>query len=323
MDQLTTMRVFITVARLQSFSKAARQLKISCGTVSRAISELEDRLQTRLLYRTTRAVTLTEDAKRYFGSCVRLLDELDEADRQITRDRIASAGEVRIAVHSMLVPEPLSQLLDQYRAAAPDVRALVTVTDFAVHLIEDRFDIAILPPYLVDQPHVIRRTLRSSRRVFVASPEYLAHAGPIRVAADLASHRLLLGYGLNVGDGRYIEMLEGRRRTTVQTTPLLEGGDLVLRNCAVAGMGVAYVPFDLVATDIASGRLKRVLAYCEIEGGDAELCLFYKDREFMPVRCRTMINLCLNFFRPDVGVPLSLQSAQPDIVVPAAIAEPN
>jgi DNA-binding transcriptional LysR family regulator len=296
MDQLTTLRAFVTTARLQSFNKAARTLGVSCCAVSRAIADLEARVQTRLLYRTTRTVTLTEDARNYFHSCVRLLDELDEAHRRITHERCTNAGELRVVVHPMLAPEMLSRLIGEYRATAPDVRLVVNVSDCPVNLLDGTFDMGILPPDLVDQASVIRRTLTLSQRVLVASPAYLAASSPLDSIDDLEYHAILMnGDRRDRGDGAF-EMFHCGRRLAVRASTVIEGSDLVLRTYALEGMGIASIPEETVAADLAGGQLQRVLSNDGFDYSAVELCLFYPEREFTSARCRSLIELCVRLF---------------------------
>lgn len=300
MDQLTTLRAFVTTARLQSFSKAAHTLGVSCCAVSRAIADLEARVQTRLLYRTTRTVTLTEDARNYFHSCVRLLEELDEAHRRIAHERCTNEGELRLVVHPMIAPEMLSRLVREHRANAPHVHLVVSVSDCPVNLLDGTFDIGILPPGLVGQASVIRRTLRHSRRVLVASPSYLAACSPVDSVDDLQEHGILINGDRSDGGDGVFETLHRGRRLAVRASTVIEGSDLILRTFALAGMGIAWIPEETVAADLAAGQLQRV----PLEGGfddtRVELCLFYPDREFTSARCRTLIELCVRFFGQDL-----------------------
>ena len=95
MDQLYMLRAFVSAAQHQSFSKAATSLGVTTGSISKAIAKLEASIQTRVLHRTTRSVTLTEEAQSYYLSCCRLLEELDEANRRIMREREVDSGKLR------------------------------------------------------------------------------------------------------------------------------------------------------------------------------------------------------------------------------------
>src|ERR1700722_18374391 len=103
MDQLYMLRAFVAAAQNRSFSKAALSLGVTTGSISKTIARLEATIQTRVLHRTTRSVTLTEEAQPYYLSCCRIIDELDEANRRITQEREVDSGRLRLVVHPMLL----------------------------------------------------------------------------------------------------------------------------------------------------------------------------------------------------------------------------
>ena len=111
MEQLYLLRAFVAAAQHRSFSRAADSLGVTTGSISKAIAKLETSLQTRLLHRTTRSVTLTEQAQAYYLTCRRLLEELDEANRRITQERDVDSGKLRLVVHPMLIGETFSTFL--------------------------------------------------------------------------------------------------------------------------------------------------------------------------------------------------------------------
>src|SRR6185437_13133089 len=109
MDQLQMLRAFVAATQHRSFSKAAESLGVTTGAISKAISKLEELIQTRLLHRTTRSIMLTDAAQAYYQSCSRLIEELDEAHRRIMRQREIDSGRLRLAVHHGLVSEAFSR----------------------------------------------------------------------------------------------------------------------------------------------------------------------------------------------------------------------
>ncbi|MBP0588682.1 LysR family transcriptional regulator [Paraburkholderia sp. LEh10] len=297
MDQLYMLRAFVSAAQHQSFSKAAAALGVTTGSISKAIAKLEASIQTRVLHRTTRSVTLTEEAQSYYLSCCRLLEELDEANRRITREREVDSGKLRLAVHPMLVSETFSQFLSSYRAIAPNVNLVVSVHEGAVNLYDGQFDMAMLPPDQVEQSAVIRRTLFRSARSLVASAEYLARHGAPRSAADLASHFLLLPSQSRQKNTNFVQMIEDGEPVQVIPMSSMDGNDVLLRAAALAGAGIAELPEAMAREDIARGKLVPVLPGCSITDNEVEICLFYSHRELLPVRFRTFVDFCTEFFR--------------------------
>lgn len=301
MDQLYMLRAFTAAAQYRSFSKAAASLGVTTGSISKAIAKLEASVQTRLLHRTTRSVTLTEAAQSYYQSCRRLLEELDEANRRIVHEREIGVGILRLVVHPMFVGDTFLRFLSSYRRIAPDVNLTVSIRQGAVNLYDGSCDIAIVPSHRVEQSAVIRRTLLKSAYIFVASPRYLDDHGTPRRVADLSRHWLLLDPELRQQHTHFIELLEQDRLVSVQPMGSIDGDEVLVRAAAVAGTGIALLPEALVRDDAALGRLVHVLPECTIVGGEAEVCLFYSHRELLPVRFRTFVDHCIDFFRTDVS----------------------
>ncbi|MEI6000458.1 LysR family transcriptional regulator [Paraburkholderia bengalensis] len=297
MDQLYMLRAFVSAAQHQSFSKAATSLGVTTGSISKAIAKLEASIQTRVLHRTTRSVTLTEEAQSYYLSCCRLLEELDEANRRITREREVDSGKLRLVIHPMLVSETFSQFLSSYRSVAPNVNLVVSVHEGAVNLYDGQFDMAMLPPNQVEQSAVIRRTLFRSSRSLVASPAYLDQNGTPRRAADLAGHFLLLPPQSRQRSTNYVQVIENGAPVQIIPMSSMDGNDVLLRAAALAGAGIAELPEAVAREDVAMGKLVPVLPGCSISDSEVEVCLFYSHRELLPARFRTFVDFCTDFFR--------------------------
>src|ERR1700761_1120164 len=297
MDQLYMLRAFVAAARYQSFSKAAESLNVTTGSVSKAIAKLEECIQTRVLLRTTRSVSLTEAAQSYYLSCCRLLEELDEANRRIARSREVDSGKLRLIVHPMLMSETFSRLVQGYRAIAPNVSLIVSVQEGTANLYDGRFDMAILPPHLVEQSAVIRRTLSASPRIFVAAPAYLEQYGVPQSAAELTHHFLLLDTDSRKKGVEVVDLFESETRVSVSPMSSMDGNEILLRAAALMGTGIAALPETMVREDIEAGRLTPVLPLCTTSDNKVEICLFYSHRELLPARLRTFVDYCTQFFR--------------------------
>ncbi|MBU6488359.1 MAG: LysR family transcriptional regulator [Burkholderiales bacterium] len=309
MDQLYMLRAFVAAARHRSFSKAAVSLGVTTGSISKAIAKLEAALQVRLLHRTTRSVVLTEAAQPYFLSCCRLLEELDEANRRIVQERVVECGALRLAVHPTVAGAMLASLIGRYRRIAPNVNLIISAHDESVRLYDGKFDVAIVPPHLVEQSTVIRRTLSRSARGWVASPGYMGAHGAPKSIADLSNHVLLLGPKERKGGDESIDLLDSGRTVKMLPKSSMTADDMTLRTAAIEGMGIALLPESIVRADVASGSLLPVLPDCTLDDGDLEICLFYSHRELLPARLRTFIDFCIDFFRdePAENAPVRLR----------------
>ncbi|MBT2794277.1 LysR family transcriptional regulator [Paraburkholderia strydomiana] len=301
MDQLYMLRAFVAAARYQSFSKAAESLNVTTGSVSKAIAKLEGCIQTRVLLRTTRSVSLTEAGQPYYLSCCRLLEELDEANYRIARSREVDGGKLRLIVHPMLLSETFSRLLQGYHAIAPNVNLMVSVQDVSANLYGGQFDVAILPPHLVEQSAVIRRTLSTSQRIFVAAPAYLEQYGVPNAAADLVHHFLLLDSDSRKKGVDVVRLLESGRPVTVSPMSSMDGNEILLRAAALMGTGIAALPETMVREDIDAARLTHILPLCTTSESKVEICLFYSHRDLLPARLRTFVDYCTQFFRSCAG----------------------
>jgi DNA-binding transcriptional LysR family regulator len=299
MDQLHMLRAFVAAAQFRSFSKAAVALGMSCGSVSKAIAKLETHTGTRLLHRTTRSVTLTEEAQLYYCSCRRLLEELDEANRRLMHEKELASGPLRLVVHSMLIGDSLARLISMYNDLCPEVNLTVSMHDGFVNLYDGQYDIAVVPPDRVENSAVIRRTLVRSKKIFVASPGYLSSHSSLQKCADLSCHFLLLDPKVRKKGSDLIEVMEEMQPVRIAPLSSMDGNETTLRSAVLAGTGIAALPEMIVRQDIAQGRLVRVLPDCSTTECEVEICLFYTGRELLPARFRSFIDFCAEFFRFD------------------------
>ncbi|MCC8404651.1 LysR family transcriptional regulator [Paraburkholderia sp. MMS20-SJTN17] len=297
MEELYLLRAFVAAAHYRSFTKAAEALGVSTGSVSKAISKLEDNVQARLLHRTTRSVALTEPAQSYYLSCRRLLDELDEANRRMRREGDVDSGNLRLAVHPLVVGHLFSALLAQYREFAPNINLMVSVREGPVNLYEGKYDVAIQLAALVEQAAVIRRTLLTTPRIMVATPRYLELHGMPKCPADLSQHLLLLPSHQRQRHSDWVELIENGESARVKPFSSIDGNDVLLRTSAHASVGIAALPEFMIREDIGTGQLVHVLPNCGTPDGDLELCLFYPYRDLLPMRLRSFVDFCTAFFR--------------------------
>jgi DNA-binding transcriptional LysR family regulator len=297
MDQLYMLRAFVAATQLKSFSKAAASLGVTTGSISKAIAKLEVAIQTRVLHRTTRSVTLTEEAQAYYLSCCRLLEELDEANRRVMQEKEVDSGKLRLVVHPMLVNATFLRFVSNYHAIARNVNLTVSVQENAINLYDGRYDIAIVPPHLVEQSAVIRRTLSKTSNVLVASPAYLGKYGIPMHAEDLSRHFLLIDPLLRQQDTNFIGLFEDGRPVRVLPMASMDGNEALLRASALTGIGIAALPEAMIYQDVVNGQLARVLPRCSTSESDVEICLFYPHRELLPARFRTFVDFCTAFFR--------------------------
>ena len=248
--------VFVSVVEAGSFRGAARALGIPKSTVSRRVAELETRLGARLLQRTTRRVGLTQEGDVYHRHARVAVASLLDAERAVTDLGADPRGLLKVTAPANFGALPFSALVADFMRAHPHVRVVVDLTDRQVDLVEDGYDIAIRAGVLADSSLIAHR-ISSSPSVVIASPEYLRTRGTPRVPKDLAKHDALI-FGLSSPSTWTFEA--GRRRLSVEVRgPLAANNFFLLRDAAIAGLGVARVPSFFATEGIGQGKLVLLL----------------------------------------------------------------
>lgn len=248
--------IFARVVDAQSFTKAARALELPKSTVSRKISELEDRLGARLLYRTTRKLSLTDVGRTYYAHASRIVTELDEATRAVTQMQEAPRGLLRVT--TPLNFSYLAPMLTSFLVGFPEVQLEVNSTDRIVDLVEEGYDLGIRAGQLSDSS-LITRALGVLRSYAVASPAYLKKHGVPASPGDLAKHDCLV-FGAARDRGTW-KLVRDAKEASAKLRPRFIVNDFdILLQAALDGVGIAVLPADRCVGPIREKRLKRVLA---------------------------------------------------------------
>lgn len=253
---LNALQVFVKVVQTGSFTAAAQALSMPKSTVSQRVSELEERLGARLLQRTTRRLSLTDQGRVYYDHCARIFVELEEADRAVTSLQQKPRGLLRITVPAS--SQFLAPVLTEFMQRCGGVQLDVLCTDRMVNLVEESFDVAIRAGALSDST-LMARPLGKVHFLLVASPRYLKKRGRPRSPHDLAKHDSLV---FNVGPQPKVwRLAQGGETREISLTPSLSVNDLdVLYDAALGGLGVALLPAYRCLDEIRAKRLERVLS---------------------------------------------------------------
>ncbi|MEK9970037.1 MAG: LysR family transcriptional regulator [Ferrovibrio sp.] len=259
MDRLDAMRIFIAVAEREGFAGAARQLRLSPPSVTRAVAALEDRLGVSLFQRSTRHVRLTQAGQRFLMDARRILADLDEAEASATGDHGVPRGELSITASQMFGSIHVAPLVQDFLQLHPQVSARLLLLDRVTNLIDEGFDIAVRIAQLQDST---LRAIRvgAVRRVIVASPGYLAAHGRPQTPDDLMQHETV-SFSSNPALVPWVfrdgERLSPPARFTVNSS------DVAIK-AAIAGRGVTRVLSYMVAPALAAGQLEILLADFEL-----------------------------------------------------------
>ena len=259
MDIARAMAVFSTVATLGSFSKAAARLALPAATVTHIVQELERELGTRLLHRTTRKVTLTDDGTLYQERCLRLLADIDDAQALFSHARTKPRGVVRVDLPERLARLSIIPALPEFFDLYPDVQVRLAASDRFVDLVGEGVDCAVRVGPLADSSLIARR-IGDMEQVNVASPAYLARYGTPQSLADLAQHLAVSFFSSRAGRDlvwEYVERGE-TRRLRMRSRISVSSSDAYLAAC-LAGLGLVQVPHHGVEALLAKGELVEVL----------------------------------------------------------------
>ncbi|VVO56241.1 HTH-type transcriptional regulator DmlR [Pseudomonas fluorescens] len=256
MNPFEDMRIFCQVMDSGSFTSAADQLGLSKQFVSRRLMQLEERLGVRLLNRSTRRLDVTPLGQSYYESALRLLSKVEQVEQGIAGQTTEPRGTIRVSAPLSFALAHLGCLLPVFLQRYREVTVEVDLSDRPVDLLSEGYDLALRIGVLEDSTLIARR-IASIQRVYCASPAYLAERGIPRKPEDLHAHDCLpYGHGRQVqwrfeGQGKPLAVnVTGRMR--------VNNGEL-LRDAAVAGMGITYLPTFIVGAALKDGRLVPVL----------------------------------------------------------------
>lgn len=256
-ELLTDMATFAAVVEQNGFSAAAAVLQISKSNVSRRVASLEERLDVKLMHRTTRKLGMTEAGRVYYEHCARLVSEARDADYAIRLMHSTPSGLLNVSVPETLGRNFILPVLPEFLKSYPDIRLNLTITSRKVDLREERCDLAVRKGE-IDDDSLCAIPLGSSTQMLYASPDYLADAGPLTHPDDLTEHAYLssaIAYG-----PVELTLKRGHSDVNVRVTPRLSVRDHeALLSMTLSGIGVALLPAWMTHEHVDSGRLSPVL----------------------------------------------------------------
>ena len=295
MEYVESLRVFRSVVELKSFTRAADMHGLTRPAVSRAIAGLEERMGCRLLHRTTRQLSLTAAAERFYEGCVRILDDLDALEADVANQTREAGGVLRLVAHTTATISRLVPLIAGFKRAHPKVALDVTLTERPVDLVADGYDLGIVVPYMVTSETTVVRLLERIPLVIVATPEYLQASSIPLHPLELASHHFVLMSPsirrLNIDFRNGENELSVPRRFDISSNSPAFNREMVLQ-----GFGIGVVPEDLVDKELASGKLVRLLSDFQLIDDSVEIRLAYSNRTLLPAKVRAFIDYAAAFF---------------------------
>lgn len=281
LDHFGDVLAFVRVADTASFTQAAERLGLTRSAVGKSITRLETNLATRLIHRTTRSITLTEEGRLFYDHALRILCEVDDAEATLAERNQSPKGLLRLDMPITFGRQHVLPLLQKFLEDWPQMQADVTFSDDYRDLVCEGIDLAIRigGP---EESGLIRQVLAPHRYITCAAPDYLARRGIPRSLDDLAQHERIILTHANCGvpwryRGREIEARGALRLNHTEA----------VRDAALAGFGLAQLGAFLVGDDIRQGRLIPVLK--EFTRPEAPICAVYPTRRHVSPKVRQFI----------------------------------
>jgi DNA-binding transcriptional LysR family regulator len=262
MDRLDEIRAFTAVAEARSFTQGARKLEVSPAQVSKLVARLENRLDARLLNRTTRDVSLTDTGQAYLERARELLEGFDALETSV-RDQGGPSGTLKVSAPVSFGKGQLVPALLDFAAAYPALSVDVAFADRLVNLVEEGFDVAVRIGQLSDSSLVAKR-LAAVRLVTCAAPDYLARHGPLDALEDVARHEAILDTNAREPTVWTFGPHGDQREVRVRGRLRFNGAEACVA-AAVAGFGITRTPAFAAADELQAGRLTPILCNFEPE----------------------------------------------------------
>jgi DNA-binding transcriptional LysR family regulator len=286
MDRLTSLAAFVRVVDSGGFSAAGRKLNMSTTMVSNHVQALEDRLGARLLNRTTRKVSLTEVGKAYYGRATQILADLEQADDIAGALQSTPRGTLRIYTATHVVPF-IAPVVAEFLKSYPEVKVDLSMGERSIDLVDEGFDLAVrlTPP---PDSSLIARSLATWRHVLCCSPGYLDKHGPLRQLAEVADHNCIRHALYPFEEWRFVDR-KGVPASVRASGNLMSNSGETLRLAALQGVGICLAAGFLVADDLESGRLVRLLP--EYRPVEFSMSAIYPHRHHLSAKVRSFIDL--------------------------------
>jgi len=303
-DRLTSMAVFVKAADLGSFAAAAEALRISPQMVAKHVVFLEDRLGAALLNRTTRRQSLTDIGRAYYDRCKQVLSDVEAADTLAQDMRSQPKGTLRVNAPMTFGAYSLAPFITRYLARYPDMQIDLTLNDRFIDPLEEGVEV-MLRVGEVTEGSLIAHPLAPYRLIACAAPAYLSRRGLPRVPADLEQHECLAYANWSTAMTCRWNFTGNGRTEAVRACGRVRSNDWkVLLQAAVDGFGVTLGPESVLGTEIAAGRLIRILP--DYEGPARPMHVLYPAGRRPTVKLRSFVDAVVEEFGPGPRRPAAL-----------------
>jgi DNA-binding transcriptional LysR family regulator len=301
-DRLAAIQVFSQVVESGSFAKAAARLGLSTSAASRHVAELESHLQTRLLNRTTRRVSLTESGRAFYERSVQLLADLEEAEQEAARTAVVPRGTIKLTASVNFGVRHIAPAIAAFLAQHREVGFDVSLSDRIVDLVEEGFDLGIRVG-VAGSDNIVARKLGETRLVPCASPGYIQAHGAPQAPEELEEHNCFTyEYVTPRNLWRFRDPSGHERAVRVRGNLHSNNGDL-LAEAAARGAGIVFEPAFIVGLDVRAGRLVPLLQ--DFVPLPVPIYAVYPSRKHLSAKVRLFVDFLVERFAEaqDWGAP--------------------
>jgi DNA-binding transcriptional LysR family regulator len=286
---LNDILVFMSVVDEGSFVAGGEAVGLTRSAAGKAVSRLEDRLGVRLLNRTTRALSMTDDGRVFYDRGLQVLAAVEEAQASLATRTGKPRGVLRLTVPDAYGKLVVLPVVKSYLQAWPDVQAEISFTDRQADIIEEGFDLAIRIGSAAVDSRLVSRVVATYEAVLCASPSYLSERGKPKSLDDLHGHDCLIFSSRNQRQSwRFRAEDGGWVKAPARSRLRLDSGQAI-RDAALAGLGIAHLPSFLIEKELSERRLQRILP--ELQAEDVIVSAIYPTRRLLEPRVRHFIDL--------------------------------
>ena len=301
MDKLGDIDLFVRVIKSQGLAAAGREVGLSPARMTARINGLEERYGVRLLNRTTRQISLTDEGREFYVACERILAEVEQAETSLQIGQTSFSGALRITAPSDLGQQHIAPVLSTFVDKHPSIKPYLYLSDSVTDLIGDGFDLGIRFGTLEDST-LIARKLTSNRRVLCASPNYLKRKGIPATPEELVHHDCLSMVRMTEPLTTWYFQQKNEKKSIVIKASRASNDGALIRRWAVEGAGIALKSYWDIADDIKAKRLVTIMDNYQHDFNrtgtchGADLHAIYPNRQFIPQRTIAFINALTSHF---------------------------
>lgn len=301
MDKLTSMNVFVRVAKAGSFAGGARELDISRAMATKHIMQLESSLGTRLFNRTTRSLSLTDVGASYLERCQQVLLDVEEMEAAVTHLQTEPRGVLKISAPPVIGATHITRAIAEFLKIHSDLTVDLILQSSPGDMIDEGIDIAI---YLgtLDDTSMVARKLASSSMIVCGAPAYFERYGIPEKPEDLLNHSCLVNWASAPRNKWHFKSDSGNSTILVNGRMQANVAD-ALRLAAIEGLGLVMLASYVVSRDIEKGKLKAVLENYTLPPLDIHAV--YPHRKYLSAKVRRFLEFLQNWLGPKVSMPSS------------------